>query len=384
MSSPLRVGIVGAGNFARRQHLPNLARIPEARIAAICDRDKALAHDLADRYGADLVTTEARRLFDDPGIPAVVIAVRDDLQVPLAMEAVRAGKSVYVEKPFPVSEEQAIRIRETCDRSGLHLAVGFNKRFAPAYRRAREVMNRHGGPRNMHFRMTDDAWRWAHGYPPGHLLSLDVCHFMDLARWFTEAEIESVYCVSPRPEDDSLLVRMTDGSAISIMFSGHGTMDMPKERFDAICERGGVSAVDYAELRTYGFRDEPPLTTFAGHIADEGEYAHRIIIEREGARGLDILRRSAWELREGLDPSLDRSSPYAEQARAYVERTIPNFLRAQGWIESIREFCIAVRDGTPGGHAGPLDALAANQATAAAAVSRETGKIERVPQRELR
>jgi len=161
------VGLIGCGNFARRQHLPNLAALPSARLIAVCDADAA-------------------RLLDDPFIEAVVIAVRDDLQAELTLQALEAGKQVYVEKPVAGATADFVRLIAARDRVGKSVAVGFNKRFAPAYVRLAGVLAGAGGTRMVYLRMADDAWRWARGYPPGGLLRHDLSPpgFGGLARWF--------------------------------------------------------------------------------------------------------------------------------------------------------------------------------------------------------
>ncbi len=116
----------------------------------------------------------------------MVIAVRDDLQAELTLQALEAGKQVYVEKPVAGATADFVRLIAARDRVGKSVAVGFNKRFAPAYVRLAGVLAGAGGTRMVYLRMADDAWRWARGYPPGGLLRHDLSPpgFGGLARWF--------------------------------------------------------------------------------------------------------------------------------------------------------------------------------------------------------
>ena len=369
----VQVGLIGAGNFARHQHLPNLHRIPEARWRAICDVKADLAGQLADKYAADYGTGDHRRVLDDAAIDAVVIAVRDDLQAPLAVEALQAGKHVYVEKPLAETAEAAEAVVAAQAASGRRLAVGLNRRYAPIYRAMREVAAADGGPRNVHIHMADDAWRWAVNYPPGFLLPLDACHLFDLLRWLSGSEIARVYCVSSRPDDDCVSVTMADGCVASILLSGHGTMDMPKERTDVICTRGGCSGEDFVELRTYGYEAFPHVRHFAGHSHPDGEFANKYLCEQLGADALRGLRRVTWQLRQRIEAGADAGEPDAAEARTFVGKTIPNFLRDQGWLAALRAFVVGIATGEPTDHAGARDALAAVLAARAAAESRRTG-----------
>mgnify|MGYP005837297189 CR=1 FL=1 len=400
---PIEVGVIGLGNFARRQHLPNLSRILEARIRGVCDINPDLTEAIRAKYGAHRGYTDYRKLLEDPLVEAVVVAVRDNLQAEVAAAALRAGKHVYVEKPLGQTPEQFEAVAEAVRESGLRLAVGFNKRFAPIYRRMREIARSDGGPRNMHLRMADDAWRWAVGYPPGFMMKLDVCHFFDLLRWFTGGEIESVYCASSRPDDDAVLVQMSNGTVATILFSGHGTMDMPKERIDIITERGGLSAEDYVELRTFGYTAYDPVYTFPGHSNPDGEFMHRYLMGKLGMPVWSAIRRMTWELRirTGMDPGTPQAKvreeggtgagdlegteapglsgdPYMEEARRFAVATIPNFMRGQGWMDSLRAFLAGIANNLPTAHAGVEDAEKAALAAAAAEKSRETSEVVRL------
>jgi predicted dehydrogenase len=226
--------------------------------------------------------------------------------------------------------------------------------------------------------MADDAWRWAVGYPPGYLIKHDLCHLFDLLRWFSRAEIESVYCVSSRPDDDNMVLRLSNGCAASIMQSGHGTMDMPKERLEMICARGGLCAEDFVELRTYGYLERPAVRTFAGHSHPDGEFMHKHLYRQLGAQGMYALRRATWELRQRVEKGLTPDAPDAEEVKCYVAQTLPNFLRDQGWWASLHAFIVGISQNTATGHAGAEDAWAAACAGEAAVRSRDSGRVVRV------
>lgn len=376
----LGAALIGAGNFSRRQHLPNLHRIPEAQLVAVCDVDDDVANKQAAKYHALYAETDYRRVLSDDRIDAVVIAVRDDSQARISREALQAGKHVYVEKPLSPNADECKTVADAMESSGKRLAVGYNKRFAPVYQLAKKVMSADGGPKNIHLRMADDAWRWAVGYPAGHLLSLDVCHFFDLLRWFTGAEVSTVYAISSRPEDYCIAVQMTDASVASIFFSGNGTMDMPKERVDAVCTRGGITAIDYVELRTYGYAGFDHIYRFSGHSHPDGEFAHVYLTDRLGAEALSAIRRGTWEIREQLHPVSFGDSPYAAEAQVYADKTIPNFLRDQGWLQSLRAFFVGLSSGVETDHATAEDALVAARATEAALRSLQHGKPVTLPE----
>ena len=70
------VGVIGAGNFAQQQHLPNLARIDAAQLIGVCDIEPTRAESAGRAYGAESSHADYRTLLDNARIDAVVIAVR--------------------------------------------------------------------------------------------------------------------------------------------------------------------------------------------------------------------------------------------------------------------------------------------------------------------
>lgn len=333
---PIRIGLIGCGAFARTQHLPNLTLSPSADFRWVCDLDRAIIETAATNSGAQ-GTTNYRDVLLDPEIEAIVIAVRDDLQSDLVGKALNAGKHVYVEKPGGTCPRKMSALHQEANLYRKRLQVGFQKRFAPAYQRARDLLWADGGVHNLYLRMSDDAWRWAIGYEPGSLIGHDICHHFDLAAYLTRSSIESVYALRSRPDDDAILLRMVNGSTVSVICSGHGTMDMPKERLEGISTRGGVRVEDFVELHSYGYPGEPARETFPLRLQPFHQPILQSLIKNEGAAELAHLRRQIWLARNKA------ASGRNEQEQAFSQ-LIPNFLRDQGWRLSLESFLNGIRD----------------------------------------
>ncbi|TVR47013.1 MAG: gfo/Idh/MocA family oxidoreductase [Planctomycetota bacterium] len=335
--TPIGTALIGCGNFARWQHLPNLARLPGAQLLWLCDHNHDLVAMLGDQYDCQS-TTDAKDVLTDPRVEAVVIAVRDDQQAELCLAALAQRKHVYVEKPVGNSPQQALSIAKSATHSGRQVAVGFQKRCAPAYVKAKQLLDADGGVRNLSLRMVDDAWRWASGYPKGALLALDCCHLFDLARFFCDSEVAEITARRSRPDDDAMLLQMENGAIVSITLSGHGTMDMPKERLDAVSMRGGVCVEDFCELRAYGYPEIEPIQRFAGASHPDYPLLPRYLLAEQGASGLASIRRIAWQLRQDQAAGKLNERYDAAEIESFITHTIPNFLRDQGWLSAMEGF----------------------------------------------
>ena len=139
------------------------------------------------------------------------------------------------------------------------------------------------------------------------------------------------------------------------MHSGHASMDLPKERTEALVSRGAVVMEDFVEVHCYGFPDRPPTQRFGweGSGAQAGWEAWR------------RFRRMAWERWRA------EGGPTAT--------CIPNFLRDQGWRAALHAFLEAVLKRAPFTNAGVEDAQAAARVVAAVEESRKTGRVVEMP-----
>lgn len=137
----LRIGVIGCGGMGGG-HIGSLVRRAEAdnvQIGAVCDVyqrrvNRAQGFSKAEGY------TDYRRLLDRKDLDAVLIATPDHWHAKLAIEAMQAGKHVYLEKPMTLTVEQAIQVRDAVRRYGKVLQVGPNATADPSYWAAHEAI----------------------------------------------------------------------------------------------------------------------------------------------------------------------------------------------------------------------------------------------------
>jgi predicted dehydrogenase len=135
----LRVGVVGAGLWARRAHLPAFTHLPGVEVRAIADPDLARAEQLARDFGVPNAVRDHGALLR-LGVDAVAVAAPDDVHHAVATAALEAGLPVLCEKPLARTVPEAADLAERAVRGGVPTKLGFVFRYSPALRRLRELV----------------------------------------------------------------------------------------------------------------------------------------------------------------------------------------------------------------------------------------------------
>ncbi|HMG33728.1 MAG TPA: bi-domain-containing oxidoreductase [Blastocatellia bacterium] len=257
------VALAGAGNLARWAHLPSLRRTPNARLHAVCSANGARARNYGERFGAAYCTSDYRQVLDDPAVDLVMITSRNSQHAAQALDALRAGKHVFVEKPMALTEEQCRDLQQEVRASGRLLTVGFNRRFAPYYRTMKEQLSRRSGPALLNVRMNTPGISgsyWMADESEGGAILGEACHFIDLMYWLLDEEPVEVSAYSlpttglePRGEHNiAACFRFENGSVGNLTYATVGSATSAGERVEALVEGIGVVVEDFKRLTISG------------------------------------------------------------------------------------------------------------------------------------
>jgi predicted dehydrogenase len=134
----VNIGIIGAGGIAQKLHLPQLAQAPDARVTWLSGRKESRLRSLAGRFGGPRCTHDYREMLADDSLDAVVIALPHPLHVPAALDALRAGKHLMVQKPLCGDMGEANDFVATVEQSDRTVMV--LPHFAPEIYRSRELI----------------------------------------------------------------------------------------------------------------------------------------------------------------------------------------------------------------------------------------------------
>jgi predicted dehydrogenase len=137
----LRLGIVGTGRISQVAHLPAATKADRVRLVAVCDSSPSVVSQVAAQYGVH-GCTDAVDLLDH--VEAVLVATPDRSHLPVAADALRAGKHVLVEKPLADTVTAAEELYRLAAERNLKLQVGAMKRHDPGIQFARRSRGRIG------------------------------------------------------------------------------------------------------------------------------------------------------------------------------------------------------------------------------------------------
>jgi predicted dehydrogenase/threonine dehydrogenase-like Zn-dependent dehydrogenase len=275
------VGVIGAGNFSGQVLLPALAATG-ARLRTVVSNGGVTGTHWGRKFGFERSGTEAREIFEDPSITLVVVTTRHDSHARYVVDAMRAGKAVYVEKPLCLRVEELELIREARGLSGgSFLMVGFNRRFAPHVVRMRELLAARREPKAFVYVVNAGAIpanHWVHdGEAGGGRILGEACHFVDLLRNLAgcrvaAADIAYAEGAGAGTRDiASIQLRFEDGSIGTVQYLANGSKSFPKERLEVFCGGGILQLDNFRTLRGFdwpGYRSRGSWGQDKGHASE--------------------------------------------------------------------------------------------------------------------
>jgi predicted dehydrogenase/threonine dehydrogenase-like Zn-dependent dehydrogenase len=246
---PLRLGFVGAGNYATSMLLPHLAKHPDVALAAVATTRSLSAVNAQRKFGFESASTDTDSLLEDPSIDAVFVVTRHHSHADLVCRALERGLAVFVEKPLALTAAQLDRVLETVARTGNdRIMVGFNRRFAPLLVDLRQRFGPADGPMSARYLVNAgslDATSWyLNSDLEGSRFLGEGGHFIDtLVSWIGGLPTEVWARETPGGADLHVALRFADGSLGDVTYATGGNARFPKETLD-VTGGGRVARLD--------------------------------------------------------------------------------------------------------------------------------------------
>ena len=257
----IRLGVLGAGNFANATMLPALKKVKELDLVGIAAATGIESEHAAKRFGFRYATTEENDIYQDDSINTIAILTRHHLHASQILSGLEAGKHVFCEKPLAFRKEQLAEIYQALENSETLLTVGFNRRFAPLAQKLPNFLAPIKDPLFLHYRVNAGV------LPPSHWVQDpeqgggriigEGCHFIDFLTFLTDSLPVEVN-VEGLPEDDRfrednvhITVTFADGSVGSISYLSNGDRAFSKERVEIFGGSRVAVLDDFRSLETY-------------------------------------------------------------------------------------------------------------------------------------
>ena len=235
----VRLGVIGAGNYATSMLLPHLQDRTDVRLVEVATATGLSAANAQRRFGFERCSTDHRGLLDDEAVDAVLIATRHHAHAAMVCEALRAGKAVFVEKPLAVDPDQLQAILAAIGDSGNdRLMVGFNRRFAPLLVALKGDFGARSGPVQVRYDVNAgrlESGSWYAQPEEGSRLVGEGCHFVDAISWWLDQDPVAVFAAATGdPDDTASTLLYPDGSVATIAYQTGGDSRAPKELFQVV------------------------------------------------------------------------------------------------------------------------------------------------------
>ncbi len=263
VSRAVRVGVIGAGNYAASMLLPHLSRNSEVDMVGVATASSLSGENARRKFGFRYATTAYRDLIESDEIDAIIIATRHASHASIVTEALRSGKAIYVEKPLALTAADLTMIWETvCTTGNDRLMVGFNRRFAPLVRQMAQVMGSVVQPWVLHYRVHAGQLEpnsWYLDVSEGSRFVGEAGHFFDMMAYLTGAPPVAVSAQALRParptHDDldnlAVIVRYANGAIGNLLYLTQGSAKVPKEFFEMFGNARTLQLHNFESLLVY-------------------------------------------------------------------------------------------------------------------------------------
>jgi predicted dehydrogenase/threonine dehydrogenase-like Zn-dependent dehydrogenase len=234
----VRVGFIGAGNYAASMLLPHLAKDPDVVLSSVATTRSLSAANAQRKFGFQTMSTDSASVLDAPDVDVVFVVTRHHSHAHFVCEALRRGKAVFVEKPLALTQEELDQVLDTVAATGNdRLMVGFNRRFAPLITDMLGRFGRAQEPVTVRYLVNAgplEAGSWyANDSLEGSRFLGEGGHFIDTLIACTGRHPQGIYAVRTADGKDlTVTLRFADGSIGSIAYVTSGSSRFPKETLE--------------------------------------------------------------------------------------------------------------------------------------------------------
>jgi len=255
----LNIGVIGTGRIGKVHIATLVQNVPRANVVAIADINLESANELAKKLGIKTVFNNYLDIIKNPGVEAVVICSPTDTHAKYIVEAARAGKHIFCEKPVDLSLEVIKDAIEVVNRAGVKFMIGFNRRFDPNFLKVRQMVTdgKIGVPHILKITSRDPNPPSAEYAASSGGMFMDMTiHDFDMARYIVGSEVTEVYARA------SVLVDPAIGKA----------GDVDTAIITLTFANGAIGVIDNSRKAVYGYDQRVEIFGSNGMVSADNNY----------------------------------------------------------------------------------------------------------------
>ncbi len=289
------IGIIGAGNFTSAMILPCLKKL-NADIKYIASSGGLSSTMLAKRFQIANSTSDYKEILKDKDVDLVFITPKHNLHAPMVLEALKAQKSVFVEKPLALNQTELNEIETVYDKQNVSLSVGFNRRFAPLSLKMKQLIDGENTPINIIATMNagfipSEVWLHDMEVGGGRIIG-EACHYIDLCTYLSGSIVKKV-CMNamglqPKENTDnaSILLHYQNGTNAVINYFSNGSKAYSKERIEVYSQERTLIMANWRSLKLFGFKGKKSISS----RQNKGHYKQfEMLIKQQKIGGTPII-----------------------------------------------------------------------------------------------
>jgi len=255
----LKLGVIGTGRIGK-VHIATLVQsVPQADVIAIADTNKAQASEVAGMYGIPAVYSSYLDVINHPEVEAIVICSPTDTHAQYIIEAAKAGKHIFCEKPVDLTLEVIQNALDAVKKAGVKLMVGFNRRFDPNFMKIKQLVvdGKIGDPHILKITSRDPAPPPAEYSAVSGGMFMDMTiHDFDMARYIAGSEVTEVYTKAAVLVDPAIgKAGDVDTAIITLTFAN-----------------GAIGAIDNSRKAVYGYDQRVEIFGSKGMACADNNY----------------------------------------------------------------------------------------------------------------
>ncbi len=274
-SARVRLGFIGAGNYATSMLLPHLRDNTGVELVSVATTKSLSGINAQRKFGFTTVTTNLDSVFDDDSLDAVFIVTRHHSHSSLVCQALERGLTVFVEKPLALTEEQLAAVLDTVERTGNErIMVGFNRRFAPLFTDLHKRFGPTRGPVSARYlinagRLDPSSW-YLNEELEGSRFTGEGGHFIDTLSALVGHHPVEAYAIVAGDSVHTTL-RFSEGSVATISYVTDGSSRFPKETLDVAGEGRNGRLDNFQRVTVWSSKGKNGHRVLAGQ--DKGQRA---------------------------------------------------------------------------------------------------------------